>query len=96
MILPQVSVPGASCAVVSGQTVMRFQRSLAADSATEIQVTPGTDQMVTWRSLECVVRGGYGDGYPLYIQCIHNYLYNYIYICVCMNLTLLDEYAMGM
>lgn len=43
-----VSVPGASCSVLSGQTVMRFQRAVAAQTATEIPVTAGTDQMVIW------------------------------------------------
>eukprot|EP00434_Breviolum_minutum_P013743 symbB.v1.2.012120.t1/scaffold830.1/size159233/13 len=42
-----VAVPGSSCSVISGKTVMRFQRALTAD-ATQVQMTPGTSQMVIW------------------------------------------------
>ncbi|CAK9000563.1 Cytochrome b561 [Durusdinium trenchii] len=43
-----VAVPGSSCSMVSGNRVMRFKRPLAASSATEIAMTPGTSQMVIW------------------------------------------------
>ncbi|CAJ1442851.1 unnamed protein product [Effrenium voratum] len=43
-----VDVAGSSCSFVSGVTTMSFSRAVAASGSQEVEVTPGTAQMVIW------------------------------------------------